>query len=271
MDCRHTRTYLDLYLDAELDLKDRVDIDLHLSNCPNCRRFFAQETDLRVAFRRQMAPVSAPRHLRAAILSAIASEEAEPTLWDRIRAGLAWTVPATLAAGIAVLSVWPFEPRSTAAPLTSAGLVAVRAEPALATGASLAPVPVRRAVTLASFQGLGADVRGGAPEIREYLAARLPFDAELPLVPADGLRLVGAREVSFEERRAALFIYDLKGHRVTFVQKVASEADLRSPDLVVAREGAISTGHFVHGRLVNTVVTDLDPALLAQLIESNRP
>jgi anti-sigma factor RsiW len=273
MDCRQVRTYVDLFIDDELELRDRVDVEGHLDLCANCNRFVARETSLRAALRAKLATPPAPAALRASILKAIANEPVErvPRLWDRLAAGFAWSLPAALATAIALIVVWPFESRDGGSAAMEASMLPTGAAADAGPRAQAAPTPLHRAVTLASFQGLGADVSGPEHEIQRYFESRVPFTVSLPLLPNVHVRLVGAREVVFDGRAGAMLIYTVGSKRLTVIQTAATDLEVRSPELVVARDGAMTTGRFVRDSRLNTVISDVAPAELVKLIDAAQP
>ncbi len=261
MDCQNLRRYLDLYIDDELDLRDRVDADAHIEGCPSCKGVVGRERSFRLALRGQLRPVSAPDTLRRAILESVSAPEVAAPDWRAaLRRGGAWFAPAALAAAIALVVVWPFE-------RTADGQVQASVMPS-----SPPPQPVaarlRPGMALASLSSMPADVAGAASDISRYMAGRVPFFVMPSLAERDGLRLVGAREVVVNDAHGAMLIYRLGAQRLSVVQTAATADDESAPELVVTRDGRVSTARFVRDGVVHTVVSELDPAALARLVES---
>jgi anti-sigma factor (TIGR02949 family) len=297
MDCAAIRRYLDLLIDDELDPRDRLDADAHMDACAACRSLVRREEELRQLLRSRLDAPAAPARLRGAILAALDAEVqgSKPSLWDRF---VELGAPALLTAAIATVIVWPFGAPTAAdaqSAVTTAGPVASRtpvseapvgprgpsSSPEVAQASQATPVnrpaisvprPVvgvaseRRSITMASLRSLPVDVPGSETEIQAYLGTEVPFEIRSSLPDVAGVQLLGARVVDVDGRTGVLLAYEVEGRRVAAIQTIATLDDKDSPELVVAREGAASTGRFVRDDILHTVIADLDPAALARLL-----
>lgn len=300
MDCAAIRRYLDLLIDDELDPRDRLDADAHVDACAACRGLVRREQELRRLLRDRLDVPAAPPRLRGAILAALDAEVrgSRPSLWDRL---VEFGAPALLTAAIATVIIWPFGAPAGAesqSPMTTAGPVALQASRMPDSEAAASPVdsqrhadmanashatpvsrpaisvprPVvgvaseRRSITMASLRSLPVDVPGTETEIQAYLGTEVPFEIRSSLPDVSGVQLLGARVVDVDGRTGVLLAYEVDGRRVAAIQTMATFDDKDSPELVVAREGAASTGRFVRDDILHTVIADLDPAALARLL-----
>ncbi len=272
MDCQNLRRYLDLYIDDELELRDRIDADAHTEACAACRALVGREKAFRLALRGQLRPITAPDSLRRNLAAALEAEPTESRVVSLWRVAGPWLTPAALAAAISLVVVWPFEQRAESAGVLSASLApsgtAAAPTPPAGPAVGVVAAPPRRGMVLASLQGMPADVAGAASDISRYMAGRVPFAVLPSLAERDGIRLVGAREVLVDGAHGAMLIYQRGAQRLSVVQTAASAADQEAPELVVTREGALSTARFVRDGVVHTVVANLDAAALTRLVEN---
>ena len=73
MSCKLTQSYVPGYLDGELDVVRKIEMEQHLESCADCSRELESLQALRVALRRSSLAYSAPAALRGKIESAVRS------------------------------------------------------------------------------------------------------------------------------------------------------------------------------------------------------
>ena len=98
MNCEEAKRFLDAYVDRELDLRRRLEIEAHLSSCPSCRSLAREIEEFR-SFFAASAPYQAPPQLRAKVLAAVRREQPKPR-FAFLRQ------PWVYAAGVVVLSLF---------------------------------------------------------------------------------------------------------------------------------------------------------------------
>ena len=272
MGCGHARRFLHIYLDGELGTADRIDYEDHLARCPDCREVVRVEQSFRSAFREKLKPICAPSYLRASVEERLAAVRVP----DQRRAGyLAMWVPVGLAAALAVALIMPFGESDNELGLTplpnTAGMQPTASlmapSPVVRVGSSAPAAAAPESAVMASFERLPADVRGSVGQIEGYMARRLPFYATPPLSERAGLQLAGARAITQAGQPAALYIYDIGGERLTLVQTQGNRAAGR-PQLLLQRSGATTTGRFSAGGLHHTLVTELEPHRVGELLRA---
>ena len=69
MNCEEAARFLDAYLDNELGLGKRSELEPHLSACPNCRLLLARQRKFRAFFTANAPYYRAPAELRAKLLA----------------------------------------------------------------------------------------------------------------------------------------------------------------------------------------------------------
>lgn len=297
MNCEEVRRYIDVYIDGEFDSQDSAELEGHVIACLECRQLVDGERQFREALRGKLSPIPAPSHLRESVLEQLeggGSRTSRPSpVWSR-------AAVAALAAGIALTLWWPFgqlastdsdpagEQISAAAvvpataatqpyvPASMARTSAPPSSPAAPAGhGDRAPVrprqPFETGASLADYQRLQADVRGGETDIRRYMATRVSFEPQVPLLDGDGVRLLGARQVLHHGRPGVLFIYAVDGDRVSIVQSAATAQELQHRGLSVERERTLTRGRYVWRGMRHTVVTELGPSDVSRLLRAHTP
>lgn len=191
--CSDFRQFIDCYLDAEIDARDRATFDAHMAACGPCRAHLDNQIAFRQALRPHLRPTEMlPFEARARIRRALAEAERPSRLaaWAK---RLALPVPALGAAfGIWLLVV----------PTT--GFV------------------VREAVTQ---HGLSVPVEipsGQADEIEAWFKDKLGFELTAPRFQDERVHLLGGRltrvggqEDPADARPAAYLVYGIGRHKVT--------------------------------------------------------
>ncbi|HKR66999.1 MAG TPA: zf-HC2 domain-containing protein [Thermoanaerobaculia bacterium] len=62
--CDDVKRVVYFFLDGSLGDSKKVDLEIHLSNCPDCEVRIRVHRKLRDFVRRRLTPMSAPEHLR---------------------------------------------------------------------------------------------------------------------------------------------------------------------------------------------------------------
>ena len=76
MNCEETERYLDPYLDRELELNQRLELEGHLSLCTSCWCLAQERKDSRFFFRSSAPTYKAPPELRSRVLATVRQSEA---------------------------------------------------------------------------------------------------------------------------------------------------------------------------------------------------
>lgn len=75
--CDDVKRVLYFFLDGSLASHKHRDIEIHISNCPDCEIRVVVQRKLRSFFRNRLTPVSAPTHLRVRLNRSIRAVGAE--------------------------------------------------------------------------------------------------------------------------------------------------------------------------------------------------
>jgi anti-sigma factor RsiW len=80
MNCEEANHLLDAYLDGELDLGQRLELEPHLSLCPSCQNLLQESEEFQSFFAATAPRFKAPPQLRAKVLAKMQSEQAKQNL-----------------------------------------------------------------------------------------------------------------------------------------------------------------------------------------------
>ena len=79
MNCEEAGRLLDTYLDSELEINSRFELEQHLNRCPSCSCLAQEEQEFRFFFRTSARTFEAPSQLRTKVLATVRREKAKPT------------------------------------------------------------------------------------------------------------------------------------------------------------------------------------------------
>ena len=188
MNCKEAERFLDAYLDGELELSQQLELEKHLSGCPECRAALQEGREFRAFFLAAAPTYKAPPELREKVLAITREEPAEAKpqarwfpLWRR-----PWVYAAALLA-IAVPIAWmifyPNRERRLAAQAVSD-------------------------YTRALFVDHLCDIVSLDPQVvKSYLTAKLNFAPPVVDLASAGYQMRGGRIDIVQNRRVATLVY----------------------------------------------------------------
>jgi len=191
MNCDVLGRYLDLYLDGELALEERAEVEAHLRACEQCRQAATHEARFRAAVRHALLTVRAPRSLHEQVARRLRARASEQ---PRFNMALAWAASIAVVVGVGY-----------------GGVVILSSDD---------PLDDVVAVHAASS---GSEVYGDMEHVNAFLRQHAPFTYRVPFVDRDGLRLVGARVTRVAALPAIVYLYDFKGRRISVAQYPLSD------------------------------------------------
>jgi anti-sigma factor (TIGR02949 family) len=235
MDCDVLSRYLDLYLDGELAIEERSEVEAHVRTCDACRTVVTSEARFRAVLRQHLLSVRAPGSLR---------EQVRERLEVRRRPVLtAWMPPLAYAAAVAGVAVL--------------GYVVIATYPK-------APDPVAGAVA-AHVAASGPEVSGDRDQVDSFLRTHAPFSYRLPLQDGEGIRLVGARVTRLNGIPAVVYQYDRGGRRFSVAQYQPPEGVDEVPPRMDHQDGYTVATYPDRG-LVQTLVGDLPDGEISRIV-----
>jgi anti-sigma factor RsiW len=203
----HIREHIPLYLDDELQESERLAVETHIQDCPDCRATLDAERELILAIRKARPVYTTPASLEAKIAQLAQNSNSRRKLVSSRR------MVATCALLLLVVAVfWLALAKSSRPDATSFVTMAVNNH-------------------LRYLKGqLPLEVFSDSPEkISAWFAGKLGFNLRLPDYPQGPAEpkpyhVEGARLVGFKEDYAAYIVYRLNGHPISLVVTSASVA-----------------------------------------------
>ena len=104
MNCDDAERFLDAYLDGELELSQQLELEQHLSGCPECQAALKQRREFRAFFNAAAPNFKAPPELREKIL-AIARAERSGEAKSKVTRLPLWRRPWLYAAALLVIGL----------------------------------------------------------------------------------------------------------------------------------------------------------------------
>lgn len=206
MRCEDVQHALEFYLDGELDERDAVEFEAHLTNCPECDGGIDKELRLRDCLRGMSESDTMSDALRGKLVSAIACQasdsEEEAAAWPRM--AVAALAVFGLAGMLLALSTQFLTVASGAATADASELLTPVESPSV-VGESIRwhsrPLPVEVA---------GPDSHA----VSSWFRGKVDF----PVAPPEFSRrahLLGGRLSNVEDNEAALLVYDVGGTKLS--------------------------------------------------------
>jgi anti-sigma factor (TIGR02949 family) len=257
MDCTELERSVDVWLDGELDHRDRAELERHLEGCGHCRSLAEARTRIREALRRKLreamgadAPAgAAPAELRARVVRALARDHRP--LWRRAFA----PVPVAAAAACALGALLVLATRSDDAVVQEAIAKHHRDLPLEVMAASV-----------------------GEPGLPGWFDGKLDFKPTPPQFHQEGVRVIGARLSHLREWPAAyyryalprgqagLFIVDDPERRFDTAGREVKVGDATTVRLIAARGYNVAVWR--EDEIVYSLVSDLGEQDLFQLVRT---
>ena len=241
MICREIDPFLYPYLDGELELAERMEIESHLQACPDCRDRVRTEASLKDLVRVKAA-ASAPRQLRDKVLGGMRKEH------RRERAQLWLKVSAAAVVAIGVTG-------------------AVIHRRTVSRERYLADAAIRHA------HKLPPEVVQPTPEaVTTWFEGKL--DYRVPVPSLTNARITGARISNVRDMPAAYISYQAKDaegepRRIGLFVMDDDKGELPAdawPDVEVTNSHGYNVATWRKGEIVYEMVSDLDPSEIRQLL-----
>lgn len=199
MSCKLTQSYVPGYLDGELDLVRKIEMEEHLERCAECAREVESLQSLRAALRGNHLAYAAPAALRERVLSTLPSAPAKELPKRRSP----WRLPPVWqwAAGFAVLAI--------------CAAVAWRILPGLGTGPDeqrIAAEVLTSHVRSLEANHLADVASTDQHTVKPWFNGKLDFSPPVEDLASDGFPLVGGRLDYLAGREVAALVYTRRLH-----------------------------------------------------------
>jgi anti-sigma factor RsiW len=192
-DCSSFRKLIDASLDRELEIKEALGLQTHLTDCAECREILLDERDWLALIQSAGAPTPAPERTRLAVQDAL-SWEVDRTRQRRQR--LRALMSPRMLAALAALALFFVFPRAQVPDVVKIALAEHRASMTVPHGLHIKT--------------------SDATVVRTWLNRRLPFTVHVPTKAGADLRLLGAT-VRTGPTPAAVLTYDFGGAPISLL------------------------------------------------------
>jgi anti-sigma factor RsiW len=218
MDCIQARTYLDCYVDGELDAVTSAALERHVEQCASCRRAADRLGDLRALIKEaapyHVAPPALARALRDRIGAAEARRGFRNAFWWQ------WLRPAALVA-VTALMTW---------------IVAVQFNQPPANQHVVEDVVASH--VRSTLSGRLADVlTSDRHTLKPWLSSKLDFSPPVVDLSDAGFPLSGARLDYVNRRAVAVLVYGRRKHVINVFVWPAGDAPAAAPSRTITRDG----------------------------------
>jgi anti-sigma factor RsiW len=244
VNCSELRTFLHAYLDGELDLVRRMEIEDHLPACDACSRIHQAQLALRSALKSDELYFRAPAHLERKVR--MAAQPAERKTWlprmpDWVGAAIAAAAVVTLAVFVSPMLSRPSRTERIARDIISAHIRSLMP-------GHLTDVPSSENHT-----------------VKPWFAGKLDFSPPVADLSAEGFPLVGGRLDYAADRPVAALVYRKGKHFINlFVWPSSSTHEF--PEAADARQG-YNLLFWTRGQTNFWAISDLNATELRQFAD----
>jgi anti-sigma factor RsiW len=242
MSCHETKTFIDAYLDGELDLARSIELERHLNDCSACAALREMRRTVEGEVRNDLLRYRGPDELKKRVRAALAAQDRR----ERPESRRMWSW---------ISLQWPIAAASAAAMLVIAALW-------------LRPVPnsVEREVVDSHVRSLMAShltdvVSSDQHTVKPWFAGKLDFSPPVRDFAAQGFPLVGGRLDYIDNHSAAAIVYRRNQHVINALVWPVHTSDQGYRSRVEQGYHVIET---VHGGMEFWIVSDLNADELAQ-------
>jgi len=195
MTCKETRTFMDGYLDRELDLVRSIDLERHLHDCPECATLHKSRMAVRGAMSSGTLRYQAPAAFKSAVRAKLLQSEPKP------KRRIGWMPLGAMAAVAAVVAILFLRP----------DLNRVQGEVVDSHIRSLMP-------------GHLMDVPSTDQHtVKPWFAGKLDFSPPVQDFSTQGFPLVGGRVDYFDKRPVAVVVYRRNQHVINVFEWRSAE------------------------------------------------
>jgi anti-sigma factor RsiW len=211
MNCHEARTFMDAWLDDELDVADTLSLEQHVAGCAECRRARQQAEALRTALRKPELRYQPPPGMTGRLQQALRSAPAPETQVREMPAPQRrWSLPAwaQIAAMVAIVA---------------AGAVYVTHQTGVSRQANLVGQVLASHIRSLQPGHLTDVLSTDKHTVKPWFQGKLDFSPPVPEPPTPDWTLVGGRLDYLDNRPVAALVYAWRKHTVNvFVWPSAS-------------------------------------------------
>ncbi len=242
MICKETETFMDGYVDGELDLVRSIELERHLRDCPACAKMHQDRQAVRTAMRTDSLRYRAPEALRKKVHAALVEQDRAERKPERRWFPIQWQALAATAAALALVAIWWIRPMDR---------------------------PLQREAVANHIRSMMANHLMDVPStdqhtVKPWFAGKLDFSPVVKDLSGDGIELVGGRLDYLENRPVAAIVYRKRQHVINVFVWPVAEGDRGARSSV--RQG-YNVVELVRSGMTYVVVSDLNRSELEQFAE----
>jgi anti-sigma factor RsiW len=202
MDCHEARRFLDAYVDNEIELTRRLDVESHLANCRECKKAVEAASKFRRSIKMNTPVYKAPPELKAEVRAALREVSKSEIRWIiQLRRPVVYAA-ALLVVFLIGIAVW------------------------LATAKNKERLLIIQAISNHSHSLLADHLLDFAASDRQilktWLTGKLDYSPPVADLSEPGYKLVGGRVDMLDNRTVAAIVYSHRNHVINeFVWPVA--------------------------------------------------
>ena len=209
MNCEEARLFLDAYLDHELELSPRLELERHLSLCPSCRSLAQERQESRFFFTASVPTYQAPPRLRTKVLAALRREKEQQTFAFLRQPWIYAAAVLVLGLSLALNILFPD------------------------VGKEVSRQAVLRHIRSISADHL-VDVASANPQVvKSWLTPKLDFSPPVVGFPAPEYSLLGGRVDVIQDRSVATVVYKSNKDVVTLFCWPPNKEQLPTGDHII--------------------------------------
>lgn len=216
MTCEDFIPFIDAYVDQEFDERERAEMEMHLSMCPECRERVEFQIELKDQFKACLQE-RAPDSLREKIFSEL-EQQAAASVHEAEQGG-----PAEVVALPTASDAEPEDNRGwlvrygwIAAPLAAALAVAILLPSFTVAPAKSGQLPIVEQTVDWHVGNYPIEVTGPeASAVSYWFRNKVDFPVRLPQFAGRDVNLLGGRIAHVRDRRAAYLLYEVDGTRLS--------------------------------------------------------
>jgi mycothiol system anti-sigma-R factor len=200
MNCQETQKYLYAFLDEQLGLKESVDIEAHVSSCPDCQKKLEFEKELNDFLREHAPRWQAPDRLKKRIRRELRKTSAHNSLWTEIRTFLIIKPVYAVLGILLILSPLLYVHYAGFFSTDSHMIIRETVEDHL------------RSLLVENPAGISTS---NPYEVASWFENKLEFALNIPQFKENTVALLGAQITYFLDRRVAHVMYKVREHKLS--------------------------------------------------------
>jgi anti-sigma factor (TIGR02949 family) len=246
MSCEQARTYIDAYVDHELNATAALEIERHLNECPECRTVYQTYGRVRGSVKTKLPYFQAPKHLSQRVRGRLEREQHASVRGNWFDAKHSWA----LAAGVLIL--------------LGLGFLLVRNALSRDGAQLLAEEAVASHIRSLMANHLVDVISSDQHTVKPWFNGKLDFAPVVEDLSSRGFPLVGGRLDYLNERPVAALVYKRRQHSINLFIWPSAKAGSRV-EIVTIR--GYHVAHGVQSQMAYWAVSDLNSNELTKFLE----